>query len=460
MNLMRNSKTTRAVLAAALLFLFVMGVIAVSIGVAPPANPFVPRPLPTLSPQGHNTAINENQRRNRPVQALYHVEALAARVGWTPDLHQQAGDLWQRLGDNDRALFHWRQAALAGTDDVLLLRAIAEVQLSQEDWSSATDTLTRLLAIQAENTWANYHLGMLRAPVNPTVAELHLRQAALDPLYNEAARAVRITIIEGAPQANMDETRLPMLIGLTMIEQEQWAYAELAFEHANALALTISGEPLPEALAYQSLSQDRQGKSGEDAIVQAVRLRPDDPQIRYLLGLHLRSAGDLAGSLEALIQAATLSPTTPALYAELGTAYRLIGDLQAAERWYQTALSISNSAPEYQRVLALFYAEEAYNLGSSGVESINQALGVMPNDPDLLAGLGWALFNEGDVVAGQQQVEAALAIDPNNPRALFYKAQILLATGEDDALAFSLLEEVAAGNSTVSTEASRILEAR
>lgn len=444
---------TRAVIV--LLVLMMGGLVLIGL-IASPVAVFFPAPLPTLSPQGHHIAINANQQRSRPVQALYHVEALAARVGWTPDLHRQAGDLWVRLGDDDRALFHWEQAA-AHQDDLLLLRAIADIYLVRGDWAPATDTLERILTQQPDNAWANYHLGMIRAPFTPTAAEAHLRQAALDPLYNEPARAVRVAIIESQQQTD-EETRLPMLIGLAMIDHELWRYAELALDHANDVSLSTVGEPLPEALAYMSLAQDRQGKDGGAAIIAAVQLAPNDAQIRYLLALHYRYAENYPASRDAMIQAVWLSPENPALYAELGTAYRLLGEFEQAERWLQTAVEYSGNAPEYQRLLALFYAEEAFNLGSDGLLALDDMLNTYPDDPDLLAGMGWALFTLGEQAQGRAQVEQALAIDPDNPRATFYKAQMLLILEEDQELARQLLEQVAASDSSFAEDARRVLE--
>ncbi len=419
---------------------------------------FEPPALPTVSPEGHNIAIGDNLRLDRPVQALYHVEALAARAGWTPDLHKQAGDLWHTLGDTDQALFHWQQAA-AETGDPVLLRTLAEGYMAARRWGAAADSLQQLVAQQPENTWANFHLGMLRAPYDRAQAEPHLRQAALDPLYNEPARAVRVALIENRDLFTFDPVQQPMLVGLTMIEQSLWDYAALAFEEADALSRSLAGQPFPEALAYLSLAQDRQGSDGSDAIFAAVQLSPNDPQIRFLLGLHRRHTGDYGGSLNAMIQAASLAPESPALYAELGTAYRLIGELDEAERWFQTAVDLSGNDPEFERLLALFYAEEAFELGSEGLFAIQNALQDDPEDPNLLAGLGWALYATDETEAGMAQIEQALTIDPANPRARYYKAQILLIEGDDRAEARRLLEQLAAGDTAFQPEAQRLLEA-
>jgi Flp pilus assembly protein TadD len=312
--------------------------------------------VPTLSPERLRQTADQTAADNRPMQALYYLESAVARVGWTPELHQQAAQLWQQAGDPHAAEYHWQQATIT-SNDPLVLAALAERLLAREDWSSARDTLQRLYALQPDNTWANYHLGLLTAITDPTQAEPYLRQAALDPLYADVARAVRVTLLEFRALDDLDPT-LPMLVGLTLVEYRVWDYAELAFRWANAISLEGYGQALPEALAYGSLAQERNGKDGTVAIFEAVRLAPQDAQIRFLLALHYRRREDYSASLNALIQAVSLAPENPALYAELGTAYRLSGDLPQAERWLQAAVAFSGGEAQFQALLDDFYAAE------------------------------------------------------------------------------------------------------
>jgi tetratricopeptide (TPR) repeat protein len=361
------------------------------------------------------------------------------------------------VGDSEKALFHREQAAFT-YDDVPLLSEIAQAHMERGNWSKAADTLARLLAIEPQNAWANYHLGMIRAPFNPAQAEVYLRQAALDVQFNQSARAVRVAIIESRDDATIDEVRLPMLIGLTMIEHNLWQYAELAFDHANTLSITIIGEPFADALAYKSLALDRQDKDGGNVILAAIRADPNNAQVRYLLARHYRHHESFTASLDAMIQAVQLAPESPALYTELSTAYRLVGDLQEAEAWLQAAVTYSENAPEYERLLALFYADEAQSLGADGLAAINDTLTSMPDDPDLIAGAAWARFIAGDEEAGLEQIETALQIAPENPRALFYKARMLLVRDEEIDVALQLLRQVATAENDFRLEAQRILD--
>lgn len=289
--------------------------------------------------------LAENQRRGRPMQALYQVEALAARDGWTPELLRLAGEIWHDAGDLPRAAAYWS----AIPDDSGVLRRLADIYIELQDWTAAAQTLERLLAVTPDDRRARYLLGLIQAAGSPDAARENLLLAAADPLYRETAAAL-LEVIETTT------AHLPMQIGIALAELGLWPQAELAFERAAA-----ADGPLAEALAYKALARDRQGKDGRADMARARELAPRNALVSYLDGLHQRAAGDLAGSLAAFQLAAALDPTNPAYAAELGAAYHLADDLGQAEEWLKHAVALSGQDPRFQRLLDAFYAETLPN---------------------------------------------------------------------------------------------------
>ncbi len=285
----------------------------------------------------------QTAQSGRPLQALYQLEAVAAREGWTSDRYRQAGDLWNRLGDPRRAVAYWESA----DPDAILLRERAQAYIDLGRWADAADTLSNLLTLlppaATDRAWAQFQLGLISAAYNPAQA-LDLLRAA-EPTYGDSAAAL-LPILEGAPD--------PLRIGIALSRQNLWAYAELAFSQ--------SADPL--ASAYGGLARDMQGKDGSTWIETALTLAPDDPQVRFLQALHLRLNYDYAGSLDAMIQAVALDPENPALYAELGRAYQLTGDLATAEHWLKFAVSLDAN---FQPMLDSFYDDEKSALISLGL---------------------------------------------------------------------------------------------
>ncbi len=411
-------------------------------------------PTPTLSPTLIPTnalgSLDYALAHNRPVQALYHIEAQAAQTGWTPVLFRLAGNLWRDMGDMTRAVRYW-EAALPDIDDnIFLARAIAQAYLDMQRWTEARDALTRLLDLSPEDLWAHYQLGLLLAPFDPQAASQHLWYVVDDPAYADVSRALLLLLA-----ADPDDPLISLRVGIRLAELELWPYAELALTAIPPASL--DGDSLEaEALAYAGLARDKQGKDGSQLIQQALALEPENPQVIYLYGLHLRTQEEYQASLDMFVQAVALDPENPYYYADLATAHRLVGHLAQAEQLLKQAAAISGYAPEFLELLALFYADEAYNLSPETVNDLLQLAEAMSDNPDILAAFGWALHLVGETEAGLVQLDAALAINPDHPLALYNKARILVDEGDiDNALPY--LRRVAASDSEYADDAQRIL---
>ena len=284
-----------------------------------------------------------DSRTDRPLQALYQLQVQAARGGWTSDRLRLAGDLWRSMGDLTRAVAYWEAAA----PDATVLRDRAQAYLDLQRWSDADDTLDHLLKLlpadSTDRPWAQFQLGLIRAAYNPTQA-LDLLRAA-QPTYGATVTNL-LPLLAGAA----DSTQ----VGIVLAKNNLWPYAELAFSQ--------SSDGL--ALAYRGLARDMQSKDGSEQIAAAVALAPQNSQVRFLQGLHLRLAYDYAGSMRAMVQAVALDPENPALYAELGKAYQLNGDLVSAEHWLKFAVSLDS---HFQPLLDSFYDDEKSALLSLGL---------------------------------------------------------------------------------------------
>lgn len=363
----------------------------------------------------------------RPVQALYAIEAGETQTGL------DAGSLRYRLGDISGAVAAWERVT---QPDAALLSDLARGQMALGRWDDAQTTLRSLVALEPTQAWAQAQLGMLLASYQPDVARAAFAAVGQEPIYADLAAA-----LESALTLYADDPLLSMRLGTVLADNGEWAFAELAFSRAAR-----DLEPFPEALVYQGLAREMQGKAGGAWVTRAVALAPEDARVRYLQGVYLRAAGDPLAAVDALAQAITIESQNPLLYAELGSAYRDLRDLEQAERWLQAALAVSGNAPRYRELLALFYADEAENLTTSGVAGLEAELSILSGNADLQAGYGWALFVAGETERGSALIAAALAAEPDNPRALYYQARVYIENGEI-AQALPLLEQVAAGES-------------
>ena len=367
-----------------------------------------------------------------PSETRYFIAAQAAEQGWTVELLWAAGDAWSAQGDLTRALPYWQAAVDAGGADSRLLYGLVEGYAHIGAWGRAAGALDALLTQQPDDPWAHYQAGLLRAATNPAAAADHLSRAATVESYRPLALELRAVI-----GGQVADSALAVAVGAALARVDLWPYAELAFQHA----VDLSGF-YPEALAYVALARAQQGKDGSAQMEVALAQAADEARVQYLHGVYLRALDDRAGSRDAFASAARLDPLNPAYYAELGTAYRLLNEMAEAERWLQTAVLISEDDPRFAQLLSLFYAETAYN-----TEAIIEAA---------LAAA------EGEVEWAQPAADAvdllntALALAPENPGLLMYKARLWLQSGNRDG-ARALLEQVAAAESPWQAEAQALL---
>jgi protein O-GlcNAc transferase len=382
-------------------------------------------------------------RGERPYQDLYRISAEAAQNGWTAAAHREVGELYYELGDLENAAGHWQAALLSEPQNLNLLRRLAETYLTLEEWTSAADTLRKLLRIIPNELWAHYRLGLILAPLNAQDAIFHLEQVETTPAYGEIATRLVLVL-----RSTLDEAPKAMQIGIVLSEHEQWAEAEAAFLQAAEL-----GYPDPVAMAYVGFARGMQGKFGESWIQQAVAIDPVNATVRYLEGLYLRGRGEYAKSIDAFSLAIAFEPDNPAYYVELGSTYRKISDLSSASRWLQQAVVISDYDPEFQNILSDFYLEEGAELAAAGIE--NPPAGLQNADAE--ADVGWTLYRVGAVEEASAAFEKALAIEATNPRALFYKARVAIDTGNIDS-ARTLLQQVIDQGEDFAAEAQSLLD--
>jgi Flp pilus assembly protein TadD len=401
--------------------------------------------LITQNRQMLRARVDDYRRLGRPLQALFLVEMLADQQGWSADLYGLAGELRRDLDDLTGAAAAWESI-----DDlsVELLRQLAEVQIALGRWASASVTLSRLAAMSPEDTWARLQYGLLLSVTQPNEAQTQLvAAAAAEPAYAPLATRVLQTLTVYA-----DDPLLPMRLGVTLAEREQWQYAEIAFAYAAQ-----AFDPYAEALAYLGMVRDRQDKDGSAQILRAVALEPQNARVRYLQGLHLRLRGNSQAAIDALAQAVALEPENPAYYAELAQVYVEAGDIGRAERLLQVAVDVSGNDVRYRQLLALFYADEAASLTNNGLSVLEGLVAELPDDADVAAGYGWTLHVSGDSAQALTVIDEVLRTNPDHPRATYFKARILLDQGSE-AEARVLLLRIVSGDSDFAARARILLD--
>lgn len=179
-----------------------------------------------------------------------------------------------------------------------------------------------------------------------------------------------------------------------------------------------------------------QDKDALDALQNAAKFLPNDPEIHNNLGHALQACGRTVEAAASFRKAIGLAPDFIDAQVNLGNALRALGDLDAAVACYRRALvhhpdvaQIHNNLGAILDELLQFDAAEA---------SLRRALELDPNDPLVHNNLGNVLRELGQFVSAEQSYRRALAIRQQYAEANNNLGALLRTLGRlDEAVTFT-----------------------
>lgn len=367
----------------------------------------------------YSTDGSDQSEMRGPQNALF-AAALRSADGQADQL-AVAHELRKR--GNAAAALAYEQAAADAAGNLDLWRHLAKGYAARGHWVGVQALWTQVLQRDPLDPEALYELALLELPSDARASYELLASLVDDPQYGEIAAQLRtlIAAVELEPPAYQS-----FRFGQALAVAERWEQAAQAFHAAIALDPDYA-----EVWAYLGFVRAMAGRSPAGAVEQGLVLAPQSSLVWLMAGLAWGAQAEIDNAMQAVLTAQVLDPQNPAIALELGHLYRQAGDLVLAEYWLQAGANLAGDDDNmFVQRLAMFYAEESYNLEGAGLATLRDAVARRPLDYELLAAYGWALFNAGDPETALDQVNASLAIAPDNPYGLYYEGLILTQTGE------------------------------
>jgi tetratricopeptide (TPR) repeat protein len=263
---------------------------------------------------------------NAPQANLYALTYQANQTQWQSDSLLAIGDIWRDMGSLPRAIPYW-QIVNAQQPSLDLFRRIAEYQLQSERYGEATETLEQAIELYPSDVWLNAYLGFLLAPTQPERARPYLNYILFNDIYGDTAKDLFSLIVEGLPEPLHSSQAGSILASGQYFELAEWAFRFSA----------AWNYPFPDAMAQVGFMRDLQGKDGAWWLSEAVTLDPNNADVQFTYGLHLRNAQDYQNAITAFQTAIALEPSNPVYYVELAITYELIGNDTLARQYRFTA---------------------------------------------------------------------------------------------------------------------------
>lgn len=170
---------------------------------------------------------------------------------------------------------------------------------------------------------------------------------------------------------------------------------------------------------------------------QAVAAEPQNPQARYMLGLKYEIEGRPKQALEAYAEALKLKPDYPEVLLRSGEVKFMQGDAAAGIREVEKALKLNPQNLQAREALAFMHGRQGLTHLEQGrlqdaQASLQTALQYNPQDDGALNNLGVVLSQMGRLAEAREAFAAAAAANPNNPQAQFNLGLAYLLEGNKE----------------------------
>lgn len=355
---------------------------------------------PAATPHGiYNSELPANQ--------IAYLQQQPTDTIWSISAQHTYAQHWLSLGSPQPLLAYFAAGNAATPADVPFLKDYAQQHFFQAPETSI-NILNRVIEVVPEDAEANYLLALLYLADNPALADTFLARAATDTLYAETANRLRGGIANGLADI--------YALAQILIDAEEWLFAE------QFLTFAIAENPNDfVSYAYRGYVREQQGKSGLQDLEHALGLAPESALPYYFLALRWRDIpGEEAATLAALNRAYNLDPTNAAFATELGMTLQQFGDLQQAANWYDLAIALEPENEDWHQQRAAFYAETEYARDTDGILEIAESHNLFPENPHILASLGYASYLLGRYDEARVHLTRATGLDANSARTQYY----------------------------------------
>ncbi|MCX8066294.1 MAG: tetratricopeptide repeat protein [Anaerolineae bacterium] len=360
---------------------------------------------------------------NRPQEGLEAI-AKAERAGAAPaETAALRAALLAAQGNWEEALRWGERARAMGNTDPALLHLLGDGYLRMGQVDRAAEAYRALLAIAPDDRRTQERLGVLTALSDPAAAADSLR-AASTPLAEAVLRALESSGPE--PAARL------MAVGQACLKAGEPALAAVALERAVLRAPDFAeARALLGYALTQLASTPEEHQRAREHLEAAVRLQPNSPLARSLLGLYLLRRGDPAGARPHLEAAYDLDPTNPAVALHLGLTYADLGDYLVADVWLSEATRLAPKDPKIWEAVARFYTDR-FGRDPRGAAAAQALVRLAPDDAGAHDLLGWALFRAGKIAEAEESLRKALTLDPNLASAHYHLGVLRASLGQHE----------------------------
>ncbi|TCK75867.1 tetratricopeptide repeat protein [Acidipila rosea] len=214
----------------------------------------------------------------------------------------------------------------------------------------------------------------------------------------------------------MDPTSIAPLVDLARIAAAGKDYRSALGYLAHARALQPNDPSLPYEFGMICLKLELLGEASK-AVVQAVRMAPDNPDYNFGMGSIWSLEHDPGQALPYLRKYHDLRPADAEGTLALGTAYLQEEDLKNATIWLSKAADAPSTAARAHYYLGNILREQQQY--DQAIAQLQESAHLKADEPKVYAELGRVYLQMKSYPEAKRQLDHALALDPDNYEANF-----------------------------------------
>ena len=323
-------------------------------------------------------------------------------------------NFYMRKGDAKQALLAAQEANAALPDDPRMLDLLGQVQVATGDTSLAVGTFSKLVAAQPGATDPLLHLaGALAVAKEYDKAIAKLREAlAINPGLFEANRQIAIIYaltgradealkeIKGYQRAHPDDVRGYNMEGDFYGGQQKWREAEAAFRVAQKRA---PDDGLIMVKLYTTMANGGKPTAADLAADKWMQDHPKDAVVPTYLGERALGKHDYKAAARYYQALVAQQPDNVMYLNNLAWAAGELGDPKAVS-YAEKAVALSPANANVLDTLGTILVKKGDV--TQGLEKLQKASQLAPNQGDIRLHLAKAQIKAGDKVAARKELEA------------------------------------------------------
>ena len=278
----------------------------------------------------------------------------------------------------------------SGTTDRLVNFLIANMYLSQKEWTKAEEHLQQ---------------------ANGFIQRFSAKNLNVEKLFKRAA------------SASFAQTNLATLY-LTKGWQDKGLEAcNLALKRhkSNPIALYIMGK---------GLIRKREIDQAIAQFQQAIKLEPEFAAAHYELAeLHI-AKNSLQQAISEYQKVLELNPRDVSVHLRLGAVYELDGKNKEAVSEYSRVIALAPDSPLGYNQLAYHYAEKGSNWDDA-LTLAQQAVKLAPRNGAIRDTLGWVYFKQGEYTKSLEELKLAVQAIPYSPAIRYHLGMVYFKSGDN-----------------------------